>query len=617
MPRYRKPTILFAVAAVVAAGLTGVTADSARAEPNRAVPATVAMADRGPFPATDANLRALPGQDTEPQRPDTEGAREAACDVADFTSRTGAELAQFVRDSDTDCVNTLFGLSGDDAHGAFREEQMVSVAEGFADNAVAYPGDNSTGTAPLVLYLRAGYYVQWGDPDAVGEYGPRLDTAIRTALDAFFDNPNSGRVSDANGETLAEAVTLVDSAEQNARYIYVVERMLDSYTSEYDQYWWMLNAVNNSYYILFRGHQVPEFVDAVTRDPSVLDTVHDFAASHLDLLEGDNRFLVSNAGRELARFLQHEPLHATVRPLARDLLDRTDITGPTASLWVGVAEMTDYYDRANCSYYDTCDLAQRLRDAVLPVSHDCGGGRQIVAQELSADELSQSCDSLAGQDGFFHDLVRDPGPVADDHNDSIEIVVFDSSADYQTYAGAIFGIDTNNGGMYLEGDPSDPDNLPRFIAYEAEWQRPDFAIWNLNHEYTHYLDGRYNMYGDFAENMSTPTVWWIEGFAEYVSYSYRDLEYTEAIAEAGKATYGLDTLFSTTYDADTTRVYRWGYLAVRYMIQYHPDDVDKVLSDYRRGDWDAAYAHLTGTIGSGYNDDWYRWLSDCAAGDCG
>ena len=55
---------------------------------------------------------------------------------------------------------------------------------------------------------------------------------------------------------------------------------------------------------------------------------------------------------------------------------------------------------------------------------------------------------------------------------------------------SIYGIDTNNGGMYLEGDPAAAGNQPRFIAYEAEWVRPAFQIWNLNHEYTHYLDGR-------------------------------------------------------------------------------------------------------------------------------
>ncbi|MBB5933317.1 hypothetical protein FHS42_000335 [Streptomyces zagrosensis] len=236
-----------------------------------------------------------------------------------------------------------------------------------------------------------------------------------------------------------------------------MQQPLTAYDGSYNGSWWMLNAVNDVYMVLFHGPQVPAFVTAVERDPGVLRTLFDFAGSHLELLGGEQSYLASNAGRELGRFLQHASLRAEANPLVR-------------------------------------------------------------------------------------------------------------------------GIHTNNGGMHLEGDPSMQGNQPRFIAYEAEWRRPEFAIWNLDHEYTHHLDGRFTMHGDFEAGISTPTVWWIEGFAEYVSYGYRKLPCRKAAAEAGKHTYRLSTLFDTTYDADTGRVYRWGYLAVRYMLENHRADRETVLS---------------------------------------
>ncbi|WP_197288155.1 collagenase [Nocardia sp. NRRL S-836] len=541
----------------------------------------------------------------------------AVCSVADFTSRTGWALVDKIRSSTTDCVNSLFNLTGPDAYHAFREAQMVSVANGLRDNGTTYPGNNSTGTAQLVLYLRAGYYVHWYNQSTVGTYGPALQTAIQAGLDSFFDSSRAFEVSDANGEVLAEAITLIDSSEQNARYLNVVKKMLTGYNASYDAFWWMLNAVNNVYIVLFRGHQVPEFVSAVQRDNSVLDTLYSFTSSHLGLLSGKQGYLTSNAGRELGRFLQHSSMRVTVQPKAKGLLGMSSITGPTAPLWVGVAEMTDSYDKSNCAYYDTCDLQARLMAAVLPVSHRCSSSLNIRAQQMTAAELSDTCASLANQDAYFHNVVRDPGPVANDYNTVLEVVVYDSSTDYQTYAGAQFGIDTNNGGMYLEGDPAVSGNQPRFIAYEAEWLRPQFAIWNLNHEYTHYLDGRFNMYGDFGAGTTTPTIWWIEGFAEYISYHYRNINYDAAITEAGRRTYALSTLFDTTYSHDTTRVYRWGYLAVRYMLQSHPADMTAVLNHYRAGNWNAARTLLKNTIGTRYDTDWYTWLSACAAGNCG
>ncbi|MEU9093982.1 M9 family metallopeptidase [Streptomyces sp. NPDC048428] len=545
-------------------------------------------------------------------------AQAAACSVADFTSRTGSALVQQIKSSTTDCVNTLFGVKGNDGYLAFREAQMVAVADALRGGSAAYPGDSSTGMPQLVLFLRAGYYVQYYDPGTVGGYGAPLRTAIQGGLDAFFASAHSRDVTDANGETLAEAVTLIDSAEQNDRYLYVVKRLLAGYNSSYDSSWYMLNAVNNVYTVTFRGHQLPAFVSAVQADPSLLDSLAGFARDHLGLLGTDRSYLTSNAGRELGRFLQEEQLRPRARPLVIDLLGRSSLTGPTAPLWVGLAEMTDYYDRANCAAYGTCDLAARIRSAVLPVEHTCSDSIRILAQQMSSADLVSACTSLRGQDAYFHDVARDGGPVAGDNNTTIEVVVFDSSTDYQTYAGAIYGINTNNGGMYLEGDPSAAGNQPRFIAYEAEWVRPDFQIWNLNHEYTHYLDGRFDMAGDFEAGVTTPTIWWVEGFAEYVSYSYRDVVYDDAVTQAGSHTYTLSSLFDTTYEnADQTRIYNWGYLAVRYMLQSHRADVDRLLGLYRGGDWSGARTLLTSTIGSRYDSDWNAWLTACAAGSCG
>ncbi|WP_406405249.1 collagenase [Streptomyces sp. NBC_00879] len=593
--------------------------------------ATVLAADLAPGHAADparsatktsnpAQRPPLPAAQNAAQRKQARSAAKAAadCNVSDFTSKTGAALVEQIKQSETTCINTLFSVSGEDSKALFREEQMVTVATALKDVAANYPGDNSTFATQVVLYLRAGYYIQYNQPENVGEYGPTLKSAIQGALDAFFGSSHAFDVTEANGETLAETVTLIDSSGENARHLGVVKRLQKDYNSSYDKFYGMLSAVNNTYTVLFRGHQMPEFAEAVQADPSVLTGLRDFAVAHDDLLGTDKSYLASNAGRELGRFLQHAGLKDTVKPLVKELLGRSEITGRTAPLWVGLAEMTNEYDKENCAEYDTCDLQNRVRDAVLTVKHTCGPSAKILAQELTAAELSATCDSILKQDPFFHNIVKDNGPVKDDNNTSIEIVAFNSSTDYKTYAGVVFGIDTNNGGMYLEGDPAAEGNQPRFIAYEQPAQDGAFQIWNLNHEYTHYLDGRFDMYGDFAAGQTTPNVMWIEGFAEYVSYSYRGVTYDRAIEEAGKNTYRLSQLFGTTYEnSDTTRIYQWGYLGVRYMLQSHPEDMATLLGHYRAGEYDEAYKLLRDTIGTRYDADFADWLSKCAGGDCG
>ncbi|MFJ8478242.1 collagenase [Kitasatospora sp. NPDC094011] len=538
----------------------------------------------------------------------------AACDTAAFTGKSGAALVQQVGSAGLDCVNTLFTLTGDNAKAAFNEAQMVTVADALRDTAAAYPGDNSTSAGQLVLFLRAGYYVQWYHPDATGPYGAALRTSIRGALDAFFAAPHSKDVSEANGATLAEAVTLIDSARENARYTGVVKRLLDGYTGGWTGS--MAAAVGNTATVIERGFELPEFTAALQADPTFATSLASFVTRNAAGLTGSDP--VTTVGIQIGNLVAVDGLRAQGRPIVKDLVNRYPLVGNTGPLTMNLLWFAEKKDPGNCSYYGTCDVPAKLVPLVLKSDHTCNPNLRIRSQSMTAQQNADTCTSLVNQDAFFHRVVKDNGPVADDRNTSLEVVVFDDYYNYSLYAWEMYNIAVDNGGMYEEGKPAEPGNQARFIAHQADWLRPSFQIWNLNHEYTHYLDGRYDMYGDFDAGMTTPTIWWVEGLAEYVSYSYRGAHYDDAVTQAGKGSYPLSTLFDSTYDnADSTRVYNWGYLAVRYMLQSHPQDVDALLAKYRVGDWNGARTLLKTTIGTRYDADFATWLKACAADNCG
>ncbi|MFJ9694759.1 M9 family metallopeptidase [Kitasatospora sp. NPDC101183] len=538
----------------------------------------------------------------------------APCDVSGFTGKTGAALVQQVKGASLDCVNTLFQLTGNDAKAAFNEAQMVTVANALRDTSATYPGDNSTSASQLVFFLRAGYYVQWYNPDAVGAYGTNLQSAVRGALDGFFAAPHSKDVTEANGGTLAEAVTLIDSARENARYTGVVKRLLADYTTSWSGS--MAAAVGNTETVISRGFELPEFTAALKADPSFATTVSSFVTRNSAQIDGGD--IVTKIGIDLGNWVADDTLRAQGRPLVKDLINRYPLVGKTGPLTMNLLWFTEKKDGGNCSYYGTCDVPAKLVPLVLTSNHVCNPNLSIRSQSMTDQQFADTCTSLVNQDAFFHKIVKDNGPVKDDRNTSLEVVVFDDYYNYSLYAWSMYGIDVDNGGDYEEGHPDQAGNQARFIAHQASWLRPAFQIWNLNHEYTHYLDGRYDMYGDFDAGMTTPTIWWVEGLAEYVSYSYRGVHYDDAVTQAGKGTYKLSELFDTTYaNSNQVRTYNWGYLAVRYMLQSHPQDVDAVLAKYRAGDWAGARTLLKTTIGTSYDADFATWLKACAADNCG
>lgn len=532
------------------------------------------------------------------------------CDPQAFAAASGSQLVALIRGADVDsCINTFFSLTGSTAGQVFGEAKMVTVANALLGNDSSYAGNNANGTLQLILFLRAGYYAQYGDPTDVGSYGTALKNAIRPALDGFVANAHFHDVNDSHGAVLAEFVTLIDSAGENAHQLPTLRDLLDRYNASYHPYFYMMTAVNNVFTVLFRGHYNADFQAAVQADGSITTALSGFIGRNAAEAGTNNEYLLANAGREMARFLQYPSLVPTVQPLVKSVLNAYGMTGAGASVWVSTADIADYYDHADCSYYGICNFRTQLAQAVLPVDHQCSTDLHLRAQALTPAQVTQVCNTVMGEEGFFHRKVGDHDtPVADDNNKTLELVIFHSSTDYQTYSGAIFGNDTNNGGIYLEGNPADPANQPRFVAYEAEWLRPDFQVWNLTHEYVHYLDGRYDMYGDFSAETSQPTVWWIEGLAEYMSYSYRGLPYPEAIADAGTGQYPLSTVFANDYNSGQERVYRWGYLGVRYMFENHTDEVNTILGDFRPGNY-TAYGSYLASIRTSHDADWTHWLS--------
>ncbi|WP_330294398.1 M9 family metallopeptidase [Streptomyces sp. NBC_00503] len=546
-------------------------------------------------------------------------------DLSGVINATGSALVQQLKALPRiSCTYPLFNLTGEDARKAFREAQMVTVANALRDASATYSGSNSAAVGQLVLFLRAGYYVQDNHADVVGDYGTALNGAALGALDAFFAAPHSKDVTDANGEIFNEVVTLIDSTHAAGRYAGVVKWMLGSYDGTWPGQ--MNLAMQHVEWVVENGFKAKNddrgWRAALKADPAVLDTWAGFITRNSAQL---NRLdVVSNVGRYLGYALDVPELKDRVRPLLKDLINRYPNVGPTAPITMNLGWYTRQYDRYNCAAYAICDLGERVLPAVLPIQHTCTPGLKIRAQDMSPGQLDSTCTSLVNEDAYFHRVIGDKGAIPGDVNTSLEVVVFDDYTQYSLYAWAIYNIDVDNGGMYEEGNPAAVGNQARFIAHEASWLRPDFQIWNLNHEYTHYLDGRYNMAGDFDASLTTPTIWWVEGIAENISYGYRGVRNADAIAEAGKQTYKLSDLFDTVYgqdadpDVNSNRVYRWGWLAVRYMLQAHPADVQTVLGKYRAGDWNGARTVLKQTIGTSYDAGFATWLTTaCATNDCG
>lgn len=527
-----------------------------------------------------------------------------SCYTEAFSGLGGASLTDAIRSQTPDCINQLFKVSPQNGAQLFPEGKMITVAQAFQTLSLQYPGNNQAGLLQLILYLRAGYYVQFYNPAAVGPYAAALQNAVAAGLDAFVDNPRFMATQEEHSAILKEAIILIDSASLNARYILKLLPLLDRYDQNLATSRGMPDATNGIFTVYFRGHQNKDFVDLIQKNSLPLETLIRFTdKTWVSQTRGE--YLLRNAGSELGRFLKYDGnIKARTKAVVVDILKRYSMNSPERGLWVALASAAYYYDKADCAAYNVCDLPTQIQDAILTRRHVCSPTLVLRSQALTDDQAASACNTLVTVKSRFFSFLKtdESSPLPGDNNLALEAVFFDNASEYKAYAGPAYGIATNNGGMYLEGDPSKKDNQARFIGYRASWL-PTFALWNLEHEFVHYLDGRFNMPGGFTQYMKFATVWWIEGLAEYIS---KGASNPQAENIAHQQSVPLNDILRNTYNAGTERIYLWGYLGVRYMFEKRSTDVQNIVGLLRTNQYEK-YNEQMLAIRNRLDEDFLPW----------
>jgi microbial collagenase len=362
------------------------------------------------------------------------------------------------------------------------------------------------------------------------------------------------------------------------------------------------------YDIFSRTHDKEEAKAFYCNHNEVPWSLNEFMDRHADLLNTKNEWILRNTGGELARFLKYDCLYSQVSGYIKNQVAKYS-SSSGEKVWAVMANNIDKYDSKNCAQYGVCNYKVNLEKKILPITRTCPKTYVdtfiVRAEAMSSTELDEVCTRLKAQESHFHNLVKDNwAPVVPDTNDKIEVVIFNNTEQYKFYAWLLFDIDTNNGGMYMEGDPSQAGNIARYYCFERP-RGGKFDVWNLEHEFSHYLDGRYNMKGGFSDTNKDRTVWWGEGFAEYAANKEN---YPSMVDDCKAKRYSLSTIFNNNYESGTTRVYHYGYLAARFMFERHRNDVSTILNYFRAGKNDEYQSWFNGIVNQ-YDNEFSNWCT--------
>ncbi|MGQ5523570.1 collagenase [Chitinimonas sp. PSY-7] len=645
MTRTAKPRRLTPLFLIVGAIFLPVVADVGPPKKNNAPTSSVRKTQD--YESYERNLQNVQQQRSMQKKDVAAEAKNSGCRIGDMAAMSGDSLIKEIQS--LNCFEMLFYTNGYE-RSLFEESKMKTVADELVRLTYSYETSYKTNELSAILaYLQAGYTYRYYNDDKF-EYSYALKQRVKQGLEYLLNSGTSRIVDYNNQDNIGRAYRIIFYSRDFANYLPVLKTKLLETRSDFFRDNKSLDTMKVMFLIWTAATRVdpndpylkdmPAYkIDAnkiVRNDYSYFSAFKTFYDNNISLLGTNNDDVLMSAASNLVNGMYQEQFKSRIKSEVKGILKGIDLYGKGNGVYVTLAGALDEIDidaktrKSNCAEYNTCNLKDAWVARYMPSRKSCSPYIRLIAQpDIPSGRLDEACQLVLAEEKLFINALFGvspdkaymvAGPKDKPKFDSgIEMTFFKSKEDYAKFGRAVFKIDTNNGGYQLEGDTSNIGNIQHFWAYHKDGvdgtnELEGQYIWNLKHEFVHYLDNVFNHgnYGGFYEKENR-LVWWMEGVAEYISHQN---VYPQAIEAARKKTYTLSNIFNHTYDMSDYfgRAYTWGYLGVRFMFERHRNDVEKMLVTLRNGQPEAYQKLLFSDIGTRYDNEFTQWLSTVSDG---
>ncbi|MFB7371851.1 collagenase [Streptomyces sp. NPDC056222] len=619
------------LAAVLATGLTAPLAYSAQAAAPMETPATFAPRNAGPTapaayapnphdevdrlaeaPAAKTGPAAaprgvtagrVPGPQSDPSSQDRARIGSAAttragvpCTLDGITGLTPAQFADFLADPAVEADGCLRGLIWTwDARLApvMSDAHVQAVAKRIKSLAADHDGTNSSHLLEMFTYLHAVAYHDFSRSEIDITDAPTVET-MRAATAAYGYASHTFDVTPENAQTLREALYTGSAPGLRQHQLGLIAQVLARMGAGHPQTsgdpgWGgaALAALSVNYLGVYPGNQDTAFRTAVAQNAGYRAAFKDFS-THTHLKNTANAWVVRDALGEYGRFGQIDSLRSRIVADLGGLLGPVETGFGTGSApWASLVGWLNFYDA--CAPYKVCKADIEAR--IFPYTYTYDNGAIKVRTGLdraTVDQLYYASKQVKSQ---FHRVLGTEQPLAGDANTALNIVLYASRQDYETYHPILTGMGTENGGIYIERGAT-------FYTYQRRVpQDSSLTLEELfRHEYVHYLNGRFAVPGFFGEGPwyeNDRTTAMDEGTAEFFDGATRDdgIAVRKSLVESvirdtasGGPRMTVDQILHATYDGDGFRFYSYAGTFFEYLWTERPALLRAMYGYLRAGD---------------------------------
>ncbi len=518
------------------------------------------------------------------------------CTLDGITGLSPEQLADFLADPAVTAQGCLSGLIWTwDARltPVMSDAHVQAVARRISSLAAAHDGRNSSHLEEMFTYLHAVVYHDFSRGEIDVTDAPTVN-AITQAVTAFGNAARTFDVTKTNANTLREALYAASGPGLRHHQLGLIKRVLATMDPSHpathlDPAWAgaALAGLSVNYLGVYPGNQDTAFHTAVAADPAYRAVFKAFA-TYGHLKGTVNAWVARDALGEYGRFGEIASLRTGIVADLGGLLGTVVNTfGQGSQQWAKIVSWLNYYDA--CRPYGVCK--EDIEKQIFPYTYTYDNGAIKVRTGLdraTVDQLYYASKLVKAQ---YHRVLGTEQPLTGDPNTSLNIVLYGSRADYENYHPILTGMDTNNGGIYIERGAT-------FYTYQRRVpQDSSLTLEELfRHEYTHYLNGRYAVHGFFGEGpwyQNDRTTFMDEGTAEFFDGATRDdgIAVRKSLVRsiindtsAGGPRMSVRQILNATYDGDGFRFYSYAGTFFEYLWTEKPSLLREMYRHLRADD---------------------------------
>ena len=506
------------------------------------------------------------------------------------------ELIELIVTLDWWEIEGLFEYS-DDAYEFYSDTlRMHALFDAVEERGNTYTLDDELGIGVLVEVIRSGFYLAfyYDDLNFLRDFD-FMDNTI-PGMDAISNNPNFGFGTDAQTEVVKAfglyqgiGMSSIHSLTKSAVVFEDFYQNFESYIDDWDKSNAIYYLGNGVYYSLYTYsyHFNPEDTEFYNEVDSLFNAIANIGL--YGTITDENEWLLNNA----VWWNAHVGLFDDEAIVVQFLTDVVQLYGEWTGPSLEAIEMLCWL--YNCEYADGTPIDegaiwQSVHDWLLPnrTTYDDETIIFKTGDGVTSEKIETLYWAMKEVRAQFHRVSLNDIPLEESNpDDSLIAVIYNSPADY-TYNNFLYGLGTNNGGIYIE-------SWGTFFTYERTPQESIYTLEDLfRHEFSHYLQGRYlvpGMWGQDPIYDNQRLTWFEEGGAEFLAGSSRlngiqtRLTMVENIAgnEADRMT--LAEVVNATYG--NWEFYTYGFAFFDYMYKYRMDMLLEMVEFVQTGDGDS------------------------------